>query len=91
MLIRTMSLQREEVEIDLGDDWEVADLPKNTLLKDRFGIYTLAYALDGSKLRVVRSFALQPARIETFEYASVLRFCREADAAERKWIELRER
>jgi hypothetical protein len=90
MMLRAQRAQRDSVEIDLGEGYDVELLPPNLLLQDRFGQYSLTFALEDRKIRILRSFALLPARIEPADYAGVLRFCREVDAAERKWIELKE-
>ena len=90
MLVRLQRAQHDAVEFDLGGAWAVESLPPNLLLKDDFGSYSLTFAIEDGKVRVVRSFALLPARVEPARYGAVLRFCREVDAVERKWIELRE-
>jgi hypothetical protein len=90
LLVRMRQAQEDVVEVDLGGH-ALESLPRDLLLAERFATYSLAYEHAEGRLVVRRRFTLIPSRIEREEYGSVLRFCREVDAAERKWIHLRER
>jgi len=89
MLLRVRQAQEDVVEIDLGTGYVVESLPQNLLVAERFGTYSLTFEARDGRVRVRRWFALVPSRVESDEYDSVLRFCREVDAAELKWIEVR--
>lgn len=43
LLVRMARAQHDEVEIDLGTGYEVASLPRNVLLADEFGSYSLTF------------------------------------------------
>jgi hypothetical protein len=88
-MLRLHDLQSDEIEIDLGGQYEVEAAPANLLLKERFGVYSLVVRVEAGKVRVTRTFALEPTRVEAADYGTVLRFCRDVDSAERKWIDLR--
>lgn len=89
MALRSERVQRDEIEVDLGDGYEVESLPASLVLQERFGLYSLLFTIEGRKLKISRSFALLSAWVEPRDYKSVLRFCADVDAAEKKWIELR--
>ncbi len=91
ILFRMEQVQRETVEIDLGESYEVEALPPNMIVRSGFISYSLTFALEGSRLTVVRTCHLEPSRIEAHDYPRLLQTLRDIDAAESKRIHLRER
>jgi tetratricopeptide (TPR) repeat protein len=89
MMLRMMRTQHDSSEIALGAGWEVASVPPNVLFEDKFGAYSLTFEVEKGKVRVTRSFAIFPSRVEPAEYPGFLKFLREVDAAEAKRIHLR--
>lgn len=90
MLFRMTRAQHDAVEIALGAGFEVASVPPNVLLNEKFASYSLTFAIEKGKVRAVRSLNMLPSRVEPQEYPALLKFLREVDAAEVKRIQLRE-
>jgi len=91
MLFRRAGAQVDEVEIDLGEGYDVAALPPNLLVRDRFGSYSFRVSAEGRKIRVARTVINLPDRVEAADYPRFLSACREVDAAEFRRIHLRKR
>ena len=83
MVLRSENLARTSVTIELGQKYEIAQLPTSVNLRNDFGTYVLTFSLDGSLLTIKRRFTLLPQRIETDRYEDFLEFCRKIDEAER--------
>ncbi len=80
-----------EVEIHLGDAFEVASLPEDHLSVGDLGVYSLTWRHTGGVVNVRREMHLKPARYTPDQYAEFTAWCKAIDDAEDRKLELRRR
>jgi tetratricopeptide (TPR) repeat protein len=91
MVLRSINLDRTQVTIELGEKFEVVQLPTSVNIHNDFGTYVLTFSQDGSTITIKRRFTFLPQRIKTEQYDNFLEFCRTIDEAEVGRIILKEK
>ncbi len=91
MVLRSRNLSRTRVTIELGEKYEVVQLPTSVNLHNEFGTYVLTFSQEGGTITVKRRFTLLPQRIETDRYEDFLGFCRKIDEVELARIILKQK
>jgi len=81
--------QVDEIEIDLGDAFQVKSLPADHVAAHDLGTYSLTWRRDGTRLRVRRELHVHPARYRPDEYKPFVAWCKGIDDAEDRKLELR--
>ncbi|MCX7704414.1 MAG: hypothetical protein N2234_10040, partial [Planctomycetota bacterium] len=93
MQIRSHSVENEVCFINLGDEYEVVNLPQTQILNSPFGFYSLVfdYEKEKKRLKVEQYFTLYAPRVEAKDYHSVVEFARKVDEAETAKIVVRKK
>jgi len=72
------------VRLPPRSDWTFLEVPEDTVLVSEFGVYSLMFNVEGSRLDITRSLIVPPQRIDPTDYGRFAEFCRRVDAAERR-------
>ena len=87
LLVPVTPSERELFEYELPKGAE-AHLPADIHLQTQFGSVEVSYRLDGSKLHVETYTELLPQTVESADYPAFRAFCKSADEALRRGVEI---
>jgi tetratricopeptide (TPR) repeat protein len=91
MVMRRATVVLDHVTVKLAKEYRVHTLPRDVVLRDAFGIYSLVFQAEEDRIEVRRTYYFLPQRIAPREYSAFIERCRRIDVAELEPILLEKR